>query len=224
MLFMKANQTLYPDTWNYNACLIIEYLKKIIIDNGGRVKEDTAGFIVNRSILEMIRKCELDAARVRENIESGNVKANEAREKFIKAREKEADELKAIPNEPRKVTNAGYIRFLLDNKVYSLELSDNPFFDFHYSKTPIRGNKYSQDAMSENLEKDWLWDCFLKVGEAGIEADRREAANIIFNHLVTAKDSKIYRDGRRQRVRNTYNSNYHYETVYRPERLKELDF
>ena len=39
-----------------------------------------------------------------------------------------------------------------------------------------------------------------------------------------AAPSQIRRERKRQRVPNTYNSGYHYETVFEPERFARIDF
>lgn len=224
MFFTQDNQTLYLSTWNYNAVLIIEELKQIIVNNGGRVDETRPGYIVNRSIMEIVNKCKIDADKVRERIEAGEIEANEARNAFIKSREAEAAALEAIPNEPRKVSNNNYLRFILDNTMYYVELNDNPFFDFYYNKTPINGDKYSRDTYGEKLNKDFLWDCFLTLKKPATDADRREAANMIYNALVSAKNCEKYRESHKTRVPNTYNNGYHYETIYTPERLETVKF
>lgn len=47
---------------------------------------------------------------------------------------------------------------------------------------------------------------------------------MILNELQQAAPSGIARDAERRRVSNSYNSGYHYETVYKPERRAALDF
>jgi len=224
-MFLRENETLYLSTWEYNAALILDELQKIIINNGGRVKQQTRGYIVNRTITELATKCKLDAAKVSERITAGVIETNEAREAYIAARTAEAAELEAIPNAPRAVSTTTYISFVIDNMYYYVQFDENPFFDFYYIKTPVNSrNEYSRDACSENLNKDFLWDCFLSLKKPATDADRREAANMIFNQITSAKDSIIRRDSRRQRVSNTYNSGYHYETIYAKERFAKIDF
>ena len=53
LMFTKENQTLYLETWEYNSILIIQELKKIVLNNGGRVKPGYThqeGYIVARNI------------------------------------------------------------------------------------------------------------------------------------------------------------------------------
>lgn len=125
-------------------------------------------------------------------------------------------------NEPITVTHTTYISFVLDETYYYYQVDDNPFFEFYYNKTPIKNGKRSKDAGLEADKKEWLYDCFFK-SNCG-QPDIIEASNLIFNMLCNAPMSKIIRDGRKQRVPNTYNDGYHMETVYKPERMEKVDF
>lgn len=125
-------------------------------------------------------------------------------------------------NEPITVTHTSYISFILDDTYYYYQVDDNPFFEFYYNKTPITNGKYSKDAGLEADKKEWLFDCFFK-SNCG-QPDIIEAANLIFNMLCNAPMSKIIRDGRKQRVPNTYNNGYHMETIYKPERIANIEF
>lgn len=124
--------------------------------------------------------------------------------------------------EPITVTHTSYIRFILDETLYYYEVDENPFFDFYYSKAPIKNGEYSKDAVLEADKKEWLFDCFFK-SNCG-EPDIIEAANLVFNMLCNAPMSRIIREGRKQRVSNTYNDGWHFETVYKPERMEKVDF
>ncbi|HPJ12935.1 MAG TPA: hypothetical protein PLV00_06080 [Caldisericia bacterium] len=124
--------------------------------------------------------------------------------------------------EPITVTHTSYISFVLDGTYYYYQVNDNPFFDFYYSKTPIKNGKCSRDAGLEADKKEWLFDCFF--GSNCGQQDIIEAANLIFNMLCNAPHSRIIRDKHKQRIANTYNDGWHYETVYVPERLEKVDF
>ena len=125
-------------------------------------------------------------------------------------------------SEPITATHTTYISFILDETYYYYQVNENPFFEFYYSKTPIRNGKRSRDAGLEADEKEWLYDCFFK-SNCG-QPDIVEAANLIFNMLCNAPMSKIIRDSYKRRVPNTYNDGYHIETVYKPERIEKIDF
>ena len=125
-------------------------------------------------------------------------------------------------SEPITVTHTTYISFILDDTYYYYQVNSNPFFEFYYNKTPIINGKRSKDAGLEADKKEWLYDCFLS-SNCG-QPDIVEAANLIFNMLCNAPVSEIIRDSYKQRVPNTYNSGYHMERVYKPERLEKVDF
>lgn len=125
-------------------------------------------------------------------------------------------------SEPITVTHTTYISFVLDGTYYYYQVDSNPFFDFYYSKTPIKNGKRSRDAALEADKKEWLFDCFFKSNCA--QQDIVEAAYLIFNMLCNAPMSKIIRTSHRKRVPNTYNDGYHIETVYEPERMETVDF
>lgn len=55
-------------------------------------------------------------------------------------------------------------------------------------------------------------------------ADRREAANLIYNILINAPYSEIHREYKKERVSNLYDGGYHYETIKAKERFNSLDF
>ena len=124
--------------------------------------------------------------------------------------------------EPITITHTSYISFVLDETHYYYQVNDNPFFEFYYNKTPIKNGKRSGGAGLEADKKEWLYDCFF--GSNCEQPDIIEAANLIFNMLCNAPMSKIIRDKRKQRIPNTYNDGWHFETVYARERLEKVDF
>lgn len=219
MIVLKDNERLYPKTWEYNAARITTELAKIVENYGGRVKYGRTAVISNRTlnfaIIEKQSRLEQLTAINAEN-------EKELRTARINALEKEIEELKQIDNEPITVTHTGYITFAYENDYYSFMTDSNPFFPFYYIKTPIKNGKYSKDACCMEDKKEWLFDCFFSWNCS--DADVKEAAHLIFNMLCQAPFSEIIRDGRKQRVSNTYNSGYHYETIYAPERIEKIDF
>ncbi len=124
--------------------------------------------------------------------------------------------------EPITVTHTTYISFILNETYFYYQVNENPFFDFCYIKTPINNGKYSRDAALEADKKDWLYDCFFESNceQTGII----EAADLIFNMLCTASNSKIIRSSHKQRVSNTYDNGYHMETIYETERTANIEF
>jgi hypothetical protein len=219
MIVLKENERLYPGTWEYNASRITTEIAKIVENHGGRVKYYRSAIISNRTITNAIFEKE-ERIKQLKAIEKENT--NETRNVYIKTLEKETDELKQIKNEPITVTHTGYISFILDDVYYYYGVDSNPFFPFHYIKTPVKNNSYSKDACCMEDKKEWLYDCFLSWNCN--DAEIKEGANLIFNMLCNAPFSEIIRDKHRQRVHNTYNDGYHYETIYAPERIEKVDF
>lgn len=219
MIVSKENERLYPATWEYNAARITTELARIVENHGGRVKHGRAAIISNRTLSGAILEKEQRIAQLKA-LNAENEK--EIRTAAIKTFEKEIEELKQINNDPRRVTHTGYIQFVFENNYYYFSVDRNPFFPFHYIKTPVKNNRYSKDACCMEDKKEWLYDCFLSW-DCG-NADIKEAANLIFNMLCNSQFSRIMRDGRKTRVNNRYDGGYHYETIYAPERIAEIDF
>ena len=218
MIITRENERLYLTSWNYNAALVLSELAKIVINNGGRVKPTKTAIISNRSIDEVIHENESRIDRIIEHRNNGK-KVNDA---IIADLTAENETLKDINNEPVKVTHLTYINFTIDGVYYSYSVDDNPFFPFHIYKTPIKDGKRSADAAGVEDKKEWLSDCFLKMNCS--KSDIVEAANLIYNMLITSDNSPIIRNSRRQRVPNTYNNGYHYETIYSKEKFVDVDF
>ena len=223
---MKPENKLYLSNWDYNAALIIEELAAIVENNGGTVKPGTVTIIENRALNENMRTA---AARLEqlERIEAENPGTNEKRTEAMKRLRADIEKWERIDNSPRTVHHCtwsnAYISFKLGGMYYYYQTDSNPFFDFHYQKTPIDVNgTVSRCACLENDPKEWLYDCFLRA--EATDADRREAANLIYNMLVKAAPSVIRRDSRRVRVRNQYDGRYHYETIYEKERREAVNF
>lgn len=224
MFFTKENSTLYLSTWNYNAALIIEELRKIVINNGGRVKPTTTGFIVNRAIDDEIQDKKIHIEKLNNciaNADSENQKA-----KLIVAKtgfEERIAKLQAINNDPIHISGApSYITFIYEGIQYYYQTDNNPFFEFYFTKAPIKNNKVSLDIPLTEDKKEWLYDCFFFA--CCSRDDIVEAANMIFNMLVSAPIEKPVIDKHKRRVTNLYDSGYHYEWIAEKERFQEIDF
>ena len=218
MIITRENERLYLTSWSYNAAQILTELSKIVINNGGNVAPTKSAIISNRSIDEVIHENESRIDRIIERRNNGK-KVNDA---IIADLTAENEVLKGINNEPIKVTHLTYINFTIDGIYYNYSVDDNPFFPFYIYKTPIKDGKRSADAAGVEDKKEWLFDCFLKINCS--KSDIVEAANFIYNMLITSDNSPIISISRRQRVPNTYNSGYHYETIYSKERFVDVDF
>ena len=219
MLVLKDNERLYPDSWEYNGARIMSKLAKIVVENGGRVAPCKKALISNRSIDIMKTDCSLRLEKLKSLEEKQHKYVLVA---AIEKKKEDLKELEQIKNDPITVTHTSYISFVLENTYYYFQLDDNPFFEFLLVKTPVKNGKYSKDAALEETKKDWLDDCYLKIGCS--EKDINDAAKKIFDMLVSSKNSSIILDKKRVRVPNSYNNSYHYETIYAKERFSSVNF
>lgn len=219
-IVIRDNERLYLSSWEYNAARILTELAHIVENNNGRVKPMHSAIISDRSLHHAQVEYQERIDRLNDCIKRG--KATEATYKALEAAQEKINKYSQVNNDPITVTHTTYISFVLDNIYYYFEVDDNPFFDFYYRKSPVVNGKVSRDAAGDNATKDWLFDCFLYSG--CVQEDIKEAANLIFNWLVQAKNSEVIRDSKRIRVSNYYNNGYHYETVYQPERFEEIKF
>lgn len=220
MIITKDNERLYLSNWQYNACRIISTLATVVENNGGSVKPQRhTAMISNRTLSAAILDLE-------NKLQEFNIiqkeKPTDRREEHIKEMCAKLEKYKSINNDPIPITHTTYISFTFDNNYYSYSVDDNPFFDFYYSKTSIINGKHQTNVYSDTDKKEWLYDCFFSF--SATDADVKEAANMIFNMLATAKNSAVYRDSTKKRVPNTYDGGYHYETIYSPDRYEKIDF
>lgn len=202
------NERLYLDNWNYNAALILQHMEKVITDNGGRIcgqysSSFFTNIISNRTLSGAIRDCR----KLLERLEA--LERTEA----AAARRAELERLEAIKNDPIPVNYSTYIGFILDGVYYEYSMDRNPFFNFYFRKIQVdENNSYSGDYYLENAKKEWLYDCFFRFDCS--DADRLEAANMIYNDLLNAPfTEKAPRATRRTRVYNLYDGGYHYENI-----------
>jgi len=222
MFVLKDRTRLYLDSWNYNALLIISELARIVEGAGGRAdRSGKTALISNRSVTSAHRVYSEKLAKLLEA--EASRPSNSSRTTEINRLRKELEVLDSFDNSPIEVIGQNWIHFILDGKFYSLSFDDNPFMEFHYSKTPVKDNgEYSLDAYRNELDKSWLEDCYLTYK---CTADDRElAADLIFNLLVDSRDSTIARFPHRKKVIGAHDRSYHWETVYEKERIAKLTF
>lgn len=222
MIVLRDNERLYLASWEYNAARIMTALARIFENHGGIVAPQHTAVISNRNAEKAISEYAERLQALRAALEKAT--EPERRERLqaaIRDYSEKLEEKQNAENGPITITHS-YIVAALDGLYYSLFFDDNFLFPFHYRKTPIVNGKASRDAAAEELEKSWLYDCFI-TGSAA-QADIIEAANLIFNILTAAPLSEIIRDKHRERVPNRYNNGYHYETIYTPERFEKLEF
>jgi len=182
-------KTLYLNSWNYNSYLIIKELKKEVLKRGGavvsdwRTKKEENIYIFNRMFKEKylhdidgIARMEEYKTTDRPYYQELKKGAEEAQKNYIKSK--------------KRVNNSNYLHFILNDKLYYVELTDNPFFDFHYSKQEIKDNKTERIVYCSNLEKDFMtFDYFGKIGKTRI---KKTALNLL-ESLENKKDCQVYK-------------------------------
>jgi hypothetical protein len=196
-------------SWKYNAARILTELENIVKNNGGTLcttwqystppewlTKRKKYLIINRTLEETIEKEKTLLQRLEKL-----GKTDAARETQNKL-----DGLCLIDNAPRISYYADYlyIQFSLEGYFYYFSMDDNPFFDFHFARVKIEeGEKINQNYYLQNDNKKWLYDCFFFADCA--EADTREAANLIFNMLLTADTCRTYTDKKRGKYTSIFN-------------------
>jgi hypothetical protein len=196
----------YLSSWKYNAANILTELETIVKNNGGVLcrtweysnppawlTERKQFLIVNRSISEAIYK-EHEILKRLERLGKTEA-ARETREKIAG--------YEAMNNDP-VLSYYGdylYIHFVLDNYFYSFSMDDNPFFDFHFARVKIEeGNKINRNYYLQTDSKKWWDDCFWRANCSS--SDIREAANLIYNMLLTADNCRTYAEKNRKPYTN----------------------
>lgn len=111
------------------------------------------------------------------------------------------------------------LTFTLNETYYYISLNDNPLFPVNYIKARIIKGQYKNSYMEE-LEHAPLYDEMFRYNctAEGISA----AAAAWYAELKASNYSKVYQESRRQRVANTYNNGYHYETIYSPVIMRNI--
>lgn len=178
-------QKRYLTNWSYNAARIFDHLEKIVHNNGGILVSE---WNYNRPREKyLIENRQLNAAiREKRDFVEKLERLNRPAAPEYRA---ELERLEAIDNTPIETYYGDYmyISFLLNDVYYYYQVDRNPFFNFLYNKIPAPGGKLDRNHYSDNDEKQWLYDCFFSWDCS--DADRKEAANMIFNMLMNARFS-----------------------------------
>lgn len=204
-----TNQTIenrYLSTWHYNAALILGEIETIVKNNGGALcrtweynnppawlTNRKQYLITNRTLTEAIHK-ENELLTRLEKLGRTDA-ARETREKIAR--------YEALNNNPVLSYYADYlyINFVIDDHFYSFSMDRNPFFEFYFARVKIEeGNKINRNYYLQEDSKQWLYDCFFHVDCSA--SDRREAANLICNMLLTADNNRTYREKNRKPYSN----------------------
>lgn len=217
MIVIKENERLYASSWQYNSARILTRLAQLITAQGGKVKPLNPAVLSDRNLEEA-------CTATQRRLESSSTFHPKVRESLISNLQKELALFQSIPNTPITVTHTSYINFAMNGIYYYYQLNDNPFFPFHYIKTPIdpKSETYSGDACLEESSKSWLTDPLIGFGCPDSEIE--SAAVAILSLLLAAPLSVIRHDTKRTRIPNTYDSGYHFENIPVKERRIKIDF
>lgn len=189
--------------------LILTRLAQLITAQGGKVKPLYPAVISDRNLEEI-------CTATQRRIESSSTFHPKVREPLISNLQKELALFQSIPNAP--------INFAMNGVYYSYSLDNNPFFPFHYIKTPIdpKSETYSGDACMEESSKSWFTDPLIGFGCPDSEIE--SAAGAILSLLLAAPLSTIRHDTKRTRIPNAYDDGYHFENIPVKERRLKIDF
>lgn len=221
MIVLKENERHHATSWQYNSARILTRLAQLITAQGGKVKPLYPAVISDRNLEEA---CTTTQRRIESSYNAGPTSHPKERETQISNLQKKLARFQAIPNAPITVTHTSYINFAMNGVYYSYSLDDNPFFPFHYLKTPIdpKSETYSGDACMEESSKSWLTDPLIGFGCPDSEIE--SAAGAILSLLLAAPLSTIRHDTKRTRIPNAYDSGYHFENIPVKERHLKIDF
>ena len=210
MIVLKENERHHATSWQYNSARILTRLAQLITAQGGKVKPLYSAVLSDRNLEEI---CTATQRRLESSYNAGPTSHPKERETQISHLQKELARFQAIPNAPITVAHTSYIDFTMNGVYYSYSLNDNPFFPFHYLKTPIdpKSETYSGDACMEESSKSWFTDPLIGFGCPDSEIE--SAAGAILSLLLAAPLSAIRHDTKRTRIPNTYDSGYHFENI-----------
>ena len=197
----------YLSNWNYNAALILGELETIVKNNGGEIcstwqhSGNVPKWVTERKQYLIVNRT-LNGA-IREETERFERLEKLGRKELATISCNRLEELNNINNEPIVSYHGDYLytQFILNGDYYYYDMDRNPFFDFHFAKVKVEpNNTINRDYYIDNDKKEWLFDCFYSFNCS--DADRKEAANLIFNMLVAAKHSTKYHNKNKPRYSN----------------------
>lgn len=219
----KIIQKRYLNTSTYNRCLVINQLRNMVKEKGGKLLKHQCNYEVeNRDIPIAIKEQTIKLERIAKRMDSG-LKLTAKRDCYIKKIKEDIHEWKKINNAPVLIQgNCLSLEFVYQGTYYHFWCDDNPLFPSYVVKTSLTKNKIGRNYYAEELGESWLinslfyWTC--------TPEDRMKAASILWEALMSAPMSRHFRETQKRRVPNLYNGGYHYETVEFPEDFISLEF
>ena len=224
-IVLKDGERLYLNSWEYNMARVLSELAKMVQDRGGRCKRLPYAMVTNRTSYNKAVELKSKVELYEQNINKySNAELIEKLKTALEKTRAEYEQAKAAADneKPVKVEYTSYIDFVLNDTRYYFQIDNNPFFPVLASKTPVKNGKYSRDAVLGECNTEWAIDELIL--RSATDTTVKTTAARILEYLTGEKNSPIYRDGKKQRVSNIYDGGYHYEMIYRPERVATLDY
>ena len=182
-------ELLFYNNWRYNVVRIENELKRIFENEGGEVVHanhfqnnfdiaHTPVYVQNRNLDSRIE--ELKRLTAHPEYVSADYMPR------FRNLLNELERLQQINNDP--ILKTGARSFVLNNVFYSLLFDENLFFDTHYAVANVSHvgkNRVVRYNCYHKFSDDWKYDCLYKCDCS--DADIREIAYLIFNHLMKAR-------------------------------------
>ena len=210
--------------YEYNMTRVLERIADMILAEGGRVDFRNEGMeIRTRGYAEPISNACDTIDRIKDVVLRKFSKlTDEQAEKLLAEKEAELAKLKAKEEsapviQSRLMTQHGccalYLKFVLGDTLYSLDMDENPFMDDHYLKARIdkEGKVLKQHYREEFGGKRYIYNELLSP--CADEATVEETAANFLDLLKQAPYSGTYNETRTVEVANKYNDGTHKEIV-----------
>ena len=185
---------------SYNRLRVLNEIKKMIVNDGGKILQYGKQFEIHATTLEMDEQ-----------------------------KRKKIESLPPVKYYGYGMNWGGMeLKFVFNGYFYDIDYDGNPFFPIHFKKVKVNANgeyigKRYVDTNEEYNERQWKkdqtfvfsfgYDDFFKICD---DNDILEMAEYhyqqIKDFLFKLPESEVYND--RKRVPNYYNSGYHYERIY----------
>ena len=227
-------EKLYLHAHEINRVKMLDTIAKRVIEEGGQIvknrywKEIEMHGLYNVS--ELMSNLE-STKKVLNDIESGKIERSEKAVNMLKKHfentSKDLETARAAQEQPLYINKYASVSwcslslaFTLNNIYYSVSLDSNPFFPVNYTKAHIINNQY-KNCYVEELENAPVYDEMLRFNCS--DETISFTANVWFSELINASFNKVYQESNRRRVSNYYNNGYHYETIYQPVKMIDIN-
>lgn len=117
--------------------------------------------------------------------------------------------------EPRRIYGQSWITFILDGMYYSFDWDDNPFFDDHFSKTPVKDGKRLRNIYADSKLPAWKYDCLFRIAS---DEQCHIIAEELLENMKDAACSQVYHETHKMKVPNVYDGGWHWEYGREPDK------